>query len=202
MRIATSELLRRIGQVLPRGGIEPGDLRKARNDGAQPFGARREIALHQGIDGVARQARVQHRIALPAAHHGQLEQRRPDAVVDQLRVDRVVEGEPAAIDRGQAGLEGLEIRELRLDAVAREIFQLVVVLVEPDPGGASRGIGEPGCEVVVDERGEIRRGGGTIRRFCVRAGEGEEKGCHTPGRVHAQDSSATRCGLIGEKTRC
>jgi len=37
----------------------------------------------------------------------------PDAVVDQLGVESVVERQAGAIDRRQASLEGLEIRDLR-----------------------------------------------------------------------------------------
>jgi hypothetical protein len=117
-----SELLRRVGHVGARGGMDRGDGPLAGDDRPEPLGRGREPAFHQPIDGEAGQHGIEHRVALPDPERLQVEQLGVDLAVEHLGVDRLVEREPRAVERLEAAELVLQFDDPLLDMRTGRVF--------------------------------------------------------------------------------
>ena len=132
---------------------------------------RRRLHGHQVVDAVGDRRGVDHRIARPGADGVEIEQPTVDDAEQDPAIDAVVRRQRRRIDRVQPARTDRSHVDFRGNRRRREVLERVVVGVHAVAGGDRRMAAGELIEVVVDERGELRRGGCAARRRYAIAGD-------------------------------
>jgi len=152
------EEARRVLDVVARRVEQPRRLPQLRQHAAGTLGDGRV-----GKERLARQARreqlgVDLGAALPGAQLLELEQPRADVVLDERALDALHRGQPGRIDRREAPAERPEVPHLLVERAPAQVFQQVVMRVDPVERGARRVRLVQVRQILVDEMGQ-RLGG-------------------------------------------